>query len=102
MDGVLEYRSIISAAGAAIAFVVGFWKYLDQRKRDERHKRFEIYHDLLRRASAFGSNENERVPLAQQLAAICELQHFPEYRDVSLKIIGNLQITNDFQGYVPV
>ena len=45
LDSVLKYVSLIIVAGAAISFGVGFWKYLDQRKREERTKRFQLFHD---------------------------------------------------------
>ena len=42
IDSVLKYVSVIAVAGAAISFVVGLLKYLDQRNREERTKRFEL------------------------------------------------------------
>jgi hypothetical protein len=31
IDSILKYVSLITVAGAAISFAIGFWKYLDQR-----------------------------------------------------------------------
>lgn len=91
MEEILKYVSLISVAGAGISFVIGLWKYLDQRAREERTKRFELYHDLMRRVSAFGEGENVGLPLTQQLAAIYELQHFQDYKFASVPILEHLR-----------
>lgn len=91
MEAVLKYLSVISVAGAGIAFVVGLWKYLDQRAREERTRRFEVYHDLMRRISAFEETGAEGLPLTQQCAAIYELQHFKDYSYASIPILTDLR-----------
>lgn len=91
IDEILKYISIITVAGAAISFVVGLVKYLDQRNRDERTKRFELYHDLMRRVSAKGEQPNEGLPLTQQVAAVYELQHFKDYAYASVPILEYLR-----------
>ena len=90
-DTILQYISIITVAGAGISFVVGFIKYIDQRNREERTKRFELYHDLMRRVSAKGEGSDRSLPLTQQVAAIYELQHFAEYAYASVPILEHLQ-----------
>jgi len=87
VDKILQYISIITVAGAGISFVVGFIKYLDQRNREERTRRFELYHDLMRRVSAKGEGTNDGLPLTQQVAAVYELQHFKEYAYASVPIL---------------
>lgn len=72
-DSILKYLSIATVAGAAISFVVGLIKYLDQRNREEKTKRYEIYHGLMRKISAQGDKPNEGLPLTQQVAAVYEL-----------------------------
>jgi hypothetical protein len=91
VDEILKYISVITVAGAGISFVVGLWKYLDQRAREELTKRFEIYHDLMRRVSAVGETAGTGLPLTQQLAAIYELQHFKDYKFASLPILDHLR-----------
>jgi hypothetical protein len=90
IDDVLKYISVITVAGAAISFVIGLVKYLDQRNREERTKRYEIFHGLMRRVSAFGDKSDEGIPLTQQLAAIYELKHFNEYVYASVPILEHL------------
>jgi hypothetical protein len=87
VDRILQYISIITVAGAAISFVVGFVKYVDQRNREERTKRSELYHDLMRRVAAKGAGADKALPLTQQVAAVYELQHFKEYAYASVPIL---------------
>ena len=91
LDSVLKYLSVITVAGAAISFVIGFIKYLDQRSREERTKRYELFHDLMRRISAQGSKPGEGLPLTQQLAAIYELRQFAEYSYASVPILQHVR-----------
>jgi hypothetical protein len=90
-DRILQYISIITVAGAGISFVVGLIKYIDQRNREERTKRFELYHDLMRRVAAKGEGADKGLPLTQQVAAIYELQHFKDYAYASVPILGHLR-----------
>jgi len=92
IDEIIKYISLITVAGAGIAFVIGLLKYLDQRNREERTKRFELYHDLMRRISAQGERPNEGLPLTQQVAAVYELQHFKDYAYASLPILKDLRV----------
>jgi len=67
IDSVLKYLSLITVAGAAISFVVGLVKYFDQRNREQRTKRFELFHDLMGRISAQEQQPNQGVALTQQV-----------------------------------
>ncbi len=90
MDDSLKYVSLITVAGAGISFVVGLVKYIDQRNREIRTKRYELYHDLMRSIAAHGQDGHEKIPLTQQIAAIYELQHFKEYAYASKPILRHL------------
>lgn len=92
LDAVLRYLAVITVAGAAISFVIGLLKYLDQRNREERTRRYELFHDLMRRVSAKGDLPGEGLPLTQQLAAIYELQQFKEYSYASIPILDHLRV----------
>ncbi|MDI1238208.1 MAG: hypothetical protein PSV26_12055 [Polaromonas sp.] len=91
IDSILKYLSLITLAGAAVSFAFGFIKYMDQRNREERTKRFELFHGLMRRVSARGDAAGEGLPLTQQLAAIYELQQFNEYAYASIPILEHLR-----------
>jgi len=94
VEVLVKYVALISLAGAGISFIAGLWKYLDQRNREERNRRFETYHDLMRTVSAFEKDGNA-CPLTQQMAAIYELQHFRDYAYASTPILKHLR---DFYG----
>ena len=68
---IIKYLSVITVAGAAISFVVGLFKYLDQRNQKERTKRFELFHDLMHHVSARGDGTNETLPLTT--ASCCSM-----------------------------
>ena len=91
LDTILKYLSLITVAGAAISFVIGFVKYLDQRAREDRTKRYELFHGLMRHISAYGATKDEGIPLTQQLAAIYELRHFKEYAYAAIPILEHLK-----------
>jgi len=90
IDTILKYLSLITVAGAAISFVVGLVKYLDQRKREERTTRFKMFHDLMGPIVARGERPNEGLALSQQVAAVYELQHFKDYSYASVPILEDL------------
>ena len=90
LETVLKYLSLITVAGAAISFVVGLIKYLDQRNREVRVRSFEQFNDLMRRVSAYGDQADFGLPLTQQTAAVYELQHFTDYSYASVPILEHL------------
>jgi len=91
IDTILKYLSLITVAGAAISFVVGLVKYLDQRKREERTTRFKMFHDLMGPIVARGERPNEGLALSQQVAAVYELQHFKDYSYASVPILEHMR-----------
>lgn len=91
LEIILKYLSIITVSGAGISFVIGLWKYLDQRKIEARNTRYKMYHDLMGRISA-SDGSSGTLPLSQQVAAAYELQNFPEYSKTSLSVLRHLEI----------
>ncbi len=91
IESLLKYVSLLAVAGAAISFVVGLIKYFDQRNLQERTRRFELFHNLMGRVSAYGEHPDHGLPLSQQAAAVYELQHFPEYGYASIPILKALR-----------
>jgi hypothetical protein len=91
IDSLLKYVSLITVAGAAISFVVGLLRYLDQRAREERTKRYQLFHGLMRHIAAKGDMAGEGIPLTQQIAAVYELQHFHEYAYAAIPILEHLR-----------
>jgi hypothetical protein len=88
---ILKYLSIITVAGAAVSFVIGLIKYLDQRAREERNKRYQLFHNLIREISGRNVTDSTTIALTQQLAAIYELKHFKEYAYAAVPILEYLR-----------
>ena len=91
IDAILKYLSLITVAGAAISFIVGLIKYLDQRNREERTTRFKTFHELMGPIVAPGERPNEGMALSQQVAAVYELQHFRDYSYASIPILEDMR-----------
>jgi hypothetical protein len=91
LELLVKYTALISLGGAGIGFVFATWKYIDQRNREERTRRFQIYHDLMRTISAF-DKDGSACPLTQQLAAIYELRHFKDYAFSSIPVLEHLKV----------
>ncbi len=47
MKEILEYVSLITLCGAAISFVVGLIKWIDQRNREQEQKQYEAFHKMV-------------------------------------------------------
>ena len=90
MDELLKYISIIAVAGAGISFVIGLLKWLDQRKREQEDKHYESFHRMISLASG-ASDSGMAVKMAQQVAAIYQLQRYPEYKFASIPVLQMLQ-----------
>lgn len=87
LETILKYGSLIAMAGAAISFLVGWIKYVDQRRREQSAKEFEAFHIMVSRAA--GEREGGgAVPLTQQLAAIYQLQKYKEYSYASIPVLS--------------
>ena len=76
----------IAAIGGAIAFLVGFFQWIDVRRREERSRRYDQFH---RAFEWIAGRTAEGKPLVdtQQAMAVYEIAEFREYSEVSLPII---------------
>jgi len=79
------------------------WQFLDQRKRELRDKRFEIFHRLIRDLVE-PPEGRDVIKLDRQIAIVFELRNFPEYEEVTERILKGLQEhwskqTNEFADY---
>ncbi len=95
LDNILKYLSIISVSGAAISFVVGLLKYLDQRNREEKYKRDEKFHSLLELISGNAGLKDSKISFTRQPASIYQLQNFSEYGDIVVPVL--IYLKKDFQ-----
>lgn len=87
---------IISTTIAMIVSIIGFFQWLDIRKREERNRRY----DQFRRAFEWLAGRTvDGQPLVdtQQAMAVYELATFPEYRDICLPILDHYLIQTEGQ-----
>jgi hypothetical protein len=62
------------------------WKWIDQRNREQEQKRFEAFHGMVCLAS--GVDQTGRVvKMAQQIAAIYQLQAYKQYAYASVPVL---------------
>lgn len=86
MEEILKYTSVIALAGAAISFMIGLIKWIDQRNREQLQKEYEAFHKMVCIAS--GVDESGRVvKMAQQVAAIYQLQVYKQYAFASVPVL---------------
>src|SRR2546427_7256901 len=72
--------------------VFSAWRYLSLRADELRFRRFEIYHNLIRQLVA--PEPGYQTPyLDRQIAAIYELRNFPEYYELSIRLLRGLKQT---------
>lgn len=94
MDDILKYVSVIALCGAAISFVIGLLKWIDQRNREQEQKVFEAFHVMVCLAS--GVDQTGRiVKMSQQIAAIYQLQAYKQYAYASVPVLELLQFEID-------
>lgn len=75
---------ITLAALAASAF-----RYVTVRRDELRNQRYERYHYLLRTVSS-GFDTTGQLKLTSQRAYIYELRHFPEYKQLTTRLLQSL------------
>jgi len=68
------------------------WQYLDQRKRELRDRRFEAYHRLIRDLVEPPEGK-AAIYMDRQVAIVFELRNFPEYSEVTQRILLGLKET---------
>ena len=79
----------LAVALALIPLAVGAFVHLAQRRAELRFKRFELYHDLIRRLVEPDRPEGE-MRVSRQMAVVFELRNFPEYAEISARILRGL------------
>lgn len=90
MEEVLKYASLITLSGAAISFIIGLIKWIDQRNREMEQKQYEIFHKMVCIASGV-DDSGKTVKMAQQIAAIYQLQAYQKYSFASVPVLEHLK-----------
>jgi hypothetical protein len=66
------------------------WQYADQKRQELRDKRFVTYHDLIKRLVE-PDQPTGTLKLDRQIAVVYELRNFPEYAEVTSRILDGLK-----------
>lgn len=80
--------AFLVAVVSLVVIAVQAWRYLDLRKREQRQKEFENYHELIRKLSIGGAD----VRLSAQKAIIFELSKYAAYGEVTVRILESLRV----------
>jgi hypothetical protein len=99
LDGIVFFGNFLNeyapVFGILIALFSGIWaivkfrKYLQERTLEAKDKRFIAYHEIIKifsQGDALDLN-GTHTKLDRQIACVYELRNFPEYFDVSLRIL---------------
>ncbi len=82
--------ALIAAIPAILALGVPAWRYVSDHRESHRQKRFENYHQLV--AELVAGRPGQAAPkLDSQIAIVFELRNYPEYRDLSQRLLQGLQ-----------
>ena len=81
-----SYAAGITVLLTLIAGVYKFWQFVNIKKHEERQKRYETYHDLIKNLNQ-SDTSGENIKLYRQIAVIYELRNYPQYFDVSKRIL---------------
>lgn len=91
METILKYISLITLSGAAISFIVGLIKWIDQRNREEEQKQSEAFHKMVCLASGVDESGNS-IRVVQQIAAIYQLQIYKKYSFASIPVLEQMKL----------
>ncbi len=80
------YAAGITILLTLIAGVYKFWQFVNIKKHEERQKRYENYHDLIKNLNQ-SDTPGESIKLYRQIAVVYELRNYPQYFDVSKRIL---------------
>ncbi|EJC1449988.1 hypothetical protein MX535_004686 [Vibrio parahaemolyticus] len=86
MDELLKYASLITLCGAAISFVIGLIKWIDQRNREQKQKQYEALHKMVLLASGVDES-GQTIKMVQQIAAIYQLQSYKDFAFASVPVL---------------
>lgn len=93
---IVSHLNEIGSIATVLAFlfsvaVVAFsaYRYVSLRRDELKNQRYERYHFLLRNISK-GQDSEGPLKLVSQRAYIYELRHFPEYKNLTIRLLESL------------
>lgn len=90
LNDLAAWASVLALLAAVLPLSFSARRYLVIRNAELQKERFDSYHRILRVASA-GSDERGVLKLVSQVAFVYELRNFPEYTDLTEKVLGMLR-----------
>lgn len=87
---VSNLENIIGILIAYFSLILPIYKFLQDKRKEERNKRFENYHKLI---DDLVGGCGSLPMLDRQIAIIYEFRHFKEYYPVTLRILRGLKET---------
>lgn len=84
---VVNYSAIIGLLISIFMAFIPFYKYLNAKKLEQKHKNFENFHEKMIRKI---SNQDGEAGLDEQIAVVFDLRRFPEYYSLSRRILADL------------
>ena len=86
MEEVLTKVTQVMLSGAALSFVIGLLKWIDERRREREERQYQSFHKMVCLAS--GTDEAGRIiKMPQQLAAIYQLQRYRQYAFAAVPVL---------------
>lgn len=94
MNDILSWLSqnavAVSILLVLIPATLAFAKNLELRNKQLQHRRFVIYHQLIRELVQ-GDSPEATPMLDRQIAIVFELRHFPEYFELTQRLLEGLE-----------
>lgn len=90
LNFIQAYGTQLSVIGAAVAFLVGMYKYHVERWQTHYWKEFEVFHKLVKELVEPPS-EGQGLYVDRQAAIIFELRKFKRYHPYTLRMLRGLQ-----------
>jgi hypothetical protein len=90
----MSLSDILSIVGIIIWYfwvAIPIWWYFIEKKKEEKDNRFLRYHHLI--DELIWGQPWKKVMLQRQIAIIFELRNFPEYYEVTARILESLKNT---------
>jgi len=82
--------TLVVASLAAAPALISAWRYASDLRQSHRQQRFENYHRLINELVA-GRKGQKTPKLDSQIAVVFELRNYPEYRELSERLLNGLK-----------
>ncbi|UTW65586.1 hypothetical protein KFE94_13105 [bacterium SCSIO 12643] len=93
MEEYHQYLKYVSIIGPVIVFLIGLFKWIDQRNREIENRLYQAFHQTICRAS--GKDEEGRIiTMLQQVASIYQLQRFKQYSFAAIPVLELMKFEN--------